>query len=412
LDETKVGEVIMGMPLEGIRVLEVAHAIFGPHAGAQLASMGAEVIKVENPAGGDAVIRGYRGGALPRPREVNYYFELENHDKRSLALDLKTEPGREIAYRLVERSDVFLTNFQPQALQNLRLDYETLSRINPRLIYAQGTGWGLEGPDRDRPGYDFVVFASSGLMDAMGEPGTPPVQCRPGMGDHITAILLDYAIVMALFHRERTGEGQMVHACLLSGLLQAGASALQATLVTGEEIHRVDRRSFANPLWSFYQMKDGRWLQFAMPDSDRYWPDFCRALEIEACQHDPRFDTLVHREEHAAELVAIIDAAMATRTTQEWLERFKGTSIIWGLVNTYSEVAANPQLRANGLVMELDHPVGGRIEVAGVPVQLSKTPGRVRAAAPELGQHTEEILLELGHTWEDIIRLRDQGVIG
>jgi formyl-CoA transferase len=402
----------MAMPLEGIKVLEVAHAIFGPHAGAQLASMGAEVIKVENMSGGDTTIRGYRGGALPRPGDVNYYFELENHDKRSLTLDLKTEQGLQIAHKLVEGSDVFLTNFTPQALQGLKLDYGTLAGINPRLIYAHGTGWGIEGPERNRPGYDFVVFASSGLMDVMGEPGTPPVQCRPGMGDHISAILLDYAIVMALYHRERTGEGQMVHACLLAGLLQAGASGLQANLVTGKEIERVDRRATANPLWNFYEMKDGRWVQFAMPDSDRYWPEFCRVLEIEAHRDDPRFDTLVHREENCKELIVIIDAAMAARTSRDWLERLQGTSIIWGLVKTYAEVAASPQLRANGLVMELDHPVGGRIEVMGVPVQMSKTPGKIRAPAPELGQHSEEILLEMGYTWEDIIRLKDQGVTG
>ena len=204
----------------------------------------------------------------------------------------------------------------------------------------------------------------------------------------------------------------MVHACLLAGLLQAGASGLQANLVTGKEIERVDRRSVANPLWSFYEMKDGRWVQFAMPDSDRYWPEFCRVLEIEAYRDDPRFDTLVHREENCKELVAVIDAAMATRTSRDWLERLQGTSIIWGLVKTYAEVAASPQLRANGLVTELDHPVGGPIDVMGVPVQMSKTPGKIRAAAPELGQHNEEILLELGYTWEDIIQLKDLGVTG
>lgn len=399
----------MAMPLEGIKVVECTGFLMGPRAGAHLADMGAEVIKIEHPQGGDPTRAG-RGGMLPPPTGLIYAFELENRGKKSITLELSKEQGRKIAYQLIERADVFLSNYQLGVLQRLGLDYETLSRINPRLIYALGTGWGLKGPHKDRPAFDYAVWARSGLMDAMGEPASPPVVCRPGFGDHITAVLLDYAILLALFHRERTGEGQMVHVSLLSGLVDAAALSLQAHLSTGKKVSRVSRLDNGNPLWNFYETQDHQWIQFAMAQSDRHWHDFCLALGIENLEHDPRFDSHEARYKNCRELVVILDPILASRPRREWEERLEGKNVIWAFVTPYSEVAEDPQLWENGHLVEIDHPQVGRTRIVGVPIQLSKSPGKP-GTAPELGQHTEEILLELGYTWGDILRLKDEEII-
>jgi crotonobetainyl-CoA:carnitine CoA-transferase CaiB-like acyl-CoA transferase len=338
-------------------------------------------------------------------------FELENHDKRGIALSLKHEKGREIAYRLVAQADVFLTNYQPDSLNRTGMDYETLSRINPRLIYAIGSGWGIVGPDKDRPGYDYVAFAASGLMDTLGQPGATPSGNRPGMGDHFTAVMLAFAIMLALYHREKTGEGQMVHVGLLAGLIEGGLAPLQGHLATGEEVKRIDRRDVANPFWNFYELKGGDWVQFAMPDSNKYWDDICRVLGLEEWHHDPRYDTQAHRKENRQEFIQILDRAMAAHTRDEWEKLFANSSLVFGFVDSYSRLAANPQVRANDWIVDIDHPTGGRIPVVGVLPQLSKTPGKIRIVAPTLGQHTDEVLEELGYSRADITDFRDSGVV-
>jgi crotonobetainyl-CoA:carnitine CoA-transferase CaiB-like acyl-CoA transferase len=405
----------MAMPLEGVKVLEFTQRLYGPRAGVHLAEMGADSIKIETPDGGDPIrgfIRPDYGGDLPRPTTANYLFELENHDKRSIALNMKHQKGQEIAHNLVRRSDIFLTNFQPDSLRRMNMDYETLSRINRRLIYAIGSGWGIEGPDKDRPGYDYVAFAASGLMHTMGQPGATPVGNRPGMGDHFTAVMLAFAIMLALYYREKSGEGQMVHVGLLAGLIEGGLAPLQGHLATGEEINRVDRRAVDNPFWNFYEVAGGDWVQFAMPNSDNYWDDICRVLGLEECRHDPRFDTQAHRKKNNREFIQILDKAMLAHTRAEWEQLFKESSLVYGFVDSYSQLAANPQVRANKWIVDIDHPTAGRMPVVGVLPQLSKTPGEIRSVAPTLGQHTEEILLDMGYTTEDIAGFKDSGVIG
>lgn len=407
----------MPLPLEGVKVLEFTQRLYGPRAGVHLAEMGTDTIKIETPDGGDP-IRGFMrpsyGGDLPKPVGIdyNYMFELENHDKRSISLNLKDKKGQDIAHKLAKWADVFLTNFQPDSLRRLNMDYDTLSRINPRLIYAIGSGWGIEGPDKDRPGYDFVAFAASGLMQTMGQPGSPPVSCRPGMGDHFTAVMLDFAIMLALYYREKSGVGQMVHMGLLAGLIEGGCAALQASLATGEEIKRVDRRSTDNPFWNFYQVQGGDWIQFAMPNSDNYWDAICRVLGVEECRNDPRFDNQAHRKDNCREFIQILDKAMLAHTRGEWEERLKGSGLVYGWVDSYTQLAANPQVRFNKWIVDMDHPVAGRVPVVGVLPQLSKTPGRIRRPAPNLGQHTDEILLEMGYQREDIATLRGNGAVG
>ncbi|MEE8472095.1 MAG: CoA transferase [Dehalococcoidia bacterium] len=397
--------------LKGIKVVECAAFLVGPRATAHLADMGADVIKIEHPQGGDPMRNVSFRGALPPLTEINYVIELENRGKRSVTLDLNTEEGRQVAHRLVKEADIFLSNFQAPVLRKLKMDYATLSAINPRLIYAMISGWGMRGPDKDRPGFDYSVFAESGLMDAFGEPGTPPVTCRPGFGDHITALSTAYGIMAALYHREKSGQGQMVHASILGGLIDAGGLALQGHLSTGEEAGRVSQKDQSNPLWNFYGTKDGRYIQFAMAQSDRHWADFCRELEIQNYQNDERFLDSTVRDQNRHQLIEIIGGVMASRTKDEWLKRFQDKNLIYAAVATYPELAKSPQVWENGNIIEIEHQSRGKMAMVGFPVDFSATPGSVRGGAPELGQHTEEVLLDLGYSWEDIGDLKDKGVI-
>ena len=269
----------------------------------------------------------------------------------------------------------------------------------------------MKGPDKDRPGFDYAVFAESGLAHSFGEPGGLPVQCRPGFGDHITAITLAYGIMAALYHRQRTGEGQLIHTSILGSLIESGALSLQAHLSTGDEVGPVSRKDMANALWNFYQTRDGKWLQFAMVQPDRHWHDFCVTLGIQQYENDPRFSNHHSREANRRLLIEILDEVMATKTLEEWLKLFKGKNLIYAPILAYSQVAQNPQLRENDYIVQVEHPAKGSIPLVGMPVNFSRTPGRVQHSAPELGQHTEEILLDLGYSWEDITNLKENGVI-
>ncbi|MFQ5826270.1 MAG: CaiB/BaiF CoA transferase family protein [Dehalococcoidia bacterium] len=398
------------MMLQGIRVLDLSQFIFVPYCCVHLADLGAEVIKIENPNTGGDPNRGMMGGHLP-DAGFNYGFEQNNRSKKSIAVDLSHQEEKEVIHKLVAVSDVFVTNFQVLTLKRLGMDYESLTRFNPALIYALGTGYGLNGPDKDRGAFDYGVFARSGMMSTFGEPDSPLCQCQPGMGDHAAAMSLAFGIMAALFHRQRTGEGQLVETSLLGGLLDIGGLSLQAALATGEDIPRRDRKSTGNPLCNSYATKDGEWLQLASKQSDRNWPDFCRALGIEHLQNDPRFEDHVKRSENAAELIAILDKIFAGATLDEWAQRFEGLNVHWSPVYTYSQVAADPQAWENGYIVETEHPQLGSLKVVGLPVAFSKTPPLVRSGAPELGQHTEQIMLDIGYSWDDITRLKDQNVI-
>lgn len=404
----------MALPLEGIKIVELAAWVFGPHAGVHLADMGAEVIKIEHPAGGDPgrSITGLRQvTTAATPDTLNFMFEQDNRGKKSVTLDLAQEEGREIAYKLVEGADIFISNFQLEVLKRLKMDYDTLSKINPRLIYGMGTGWGLKGPDKDKPAFDYVGFARSGLMGTLGEPDGVPPACLPGFGDHIAAMTLDYGIMMALYHRERTGEGQMVHVSLLGSFNEAVSLNTQIALTMKQDVPKVSRKSVGNPLWNFYRTKDKRWFQLAMLQTDRHWHDFCEALEIQHLENDPRFNSHVQRCSNNLELIRILDDIFITRTLEEWEKRCMEKNIIRGRVTTFLEQTRDPQLLENNYIVKFNHPIRGEINLVGIPVQLSKSPGQIRAAAPELSQNTEEILLDLGYTWEDIAKLKDKNVI-
>ncbi|MGV8058606.1 MAG: CaiB/BaiF CoA transferase family protein [Smithellaceae bacterium] len=400
----------MHQPLEGIKVLELAHWAAGPAASAILADWGADVIKVES-LEGDGV-RGMKSTGLLQIGDVNFLWEFYNHNKKSIAIDLKAKEALDITNRLMKNADILVSNFRPEALQKLHLDYETVNKINPRLIYASLSGYGHRGPDKDKRGFDYAAFwARSGVMATIGEPGTPLSAQRPAYGDHITAMFMAGGIALALFARERTGVGQELDISLLASGIWAMAVDIQASLTLGVEIPRLSRKKAGNPLYNCYEAKDGKWFQFVMLQTDPYWSAICQALGSQDLEHDPRFNSHAKRCEHNEELIDVIDSIIYTKNIEDWSKIFDRYGLIWGLVQTVAQVTSDPQVMANEIFKELNHPNHGMMKMVTNPVRLNKTQNKALEAAPELGQHTEEILLELGYDWQDIAKLKEKKVI-
>jgi crotonobetainyl-CoA:carnitine CoA-transferase CaiB-like acyl-CoA transferase len=403
----------MAGALEGVKVLEVSEYVAMPAASAILADWGASVIKVENIKGGDP-IRGLTSvEGFSVARDVHVWWEQTNRNKKSIAIDLWQEEGREIVCKLAQNSDVFATNFTPPVIERFQIGYETLSKINPRLVYAHLTGFGKAGPDRDKPGYDYVAFwAYSGIMSRMGPPGTPPPPQRPGLGDNLTAGFITGAIAAALYAREKTGKGQALDFSLYNYGVWGLSMDIMPALIQGEELSRTDRKKVSNPLWNSYETKDGTWLYLMCLQSERYWPQFCRALGIEHLENDPNYHSHQKREQNNVELISIIESIISTRTYAELEDSFtKAGEIIYGRVQTPLEVVNNPQALANDFFPEVEHPSGRKIKLVASPAKFSETPASIRSTAPEMGQHTEEILLDIGYGWENIVSLKDKGVI-
>lgn len=395
--------------LEGLKVIDMGHVVAIPAAGATLADWGAEVIKVE-PLTGEMYRGLVRSQAVDTP-PVNWRIQLLNRNKRGLALDLKQKSGRDILYQLVQKADVFMSNYELSSLKKLKMDYATLSKINPRLIYGVLTGYGSVGPDKDERGFDYAAaWARSGIMHLMAEPEGIPIPQRGGMMDRVVASHAVAGILAALLHREKTGKGQELEFSLYHTGVWTLAEDIQAALA-GFPLGRHDRTRAGNPLWNSYRAGDDRWFWLAMLQSDPSWPDFCRAIERPELENDPRFNSRETRSENCEELIRILDEVLASRNRQEWEKRFRENNCIYGRVETPVEVITDPQAVANGFFAEIHHPAVGEMKLVATPVKFRQNPASVRTPAPEVGQHTEEILLDLGYSWDDIARLKEQGVI-
>jgi crotonobetainyl-CoA:carnitine CoA-transferase CaiB-like acyl-CoA transferase len=399
----------MGLALEGIKVVEVAQLAAVPMAGRLLADLGADVIHVEHPVKGD-VLRVILAGQGVNVGGSNYVWENYNRNKRSIAVDISQEGGKEIVYRLVGKADVFLTNMRPFELEKFGLNYDSLSQLNPKLIYASLTGLGKKGSERNEPGYDQTGYwARSGVAHSIIPPGTPP-DCRVGaFGDNIAGMFLAFGIMTALFARDRTGIGQEVDVSLFqTGVTQLSWDIAEA-LVTRRDRPRVARKDQPNALMNAYQTRDRRWLLLVILQPDRYWSALCRAIGREELEHDPRFDSFQPRLENHTALFNILEEVFLTKTLDEWKICLAG--IPFAPVQNLSEVIADPQARANDFFLSFDHPTYGRMEVVANPIHLSKTPPTVRTPAPEFSQHTEEVLLECGYAWKDIEGFKQQHII-
>lgn len=398
------------MPLDGIKVVEVSTWVAGPSCGVWLAEWGAEVIRIE-PIEGDAV-RGFtQTGVLPIGG-FNILWEMWNRSKKAIAVDLKTEEGQDIVHKLVKEADVFLSNLRPNTLQRIRLDYETLEKLNSRLIYASILGYGSKGPGTEWPAFDDLAFwARSGVGTTLGEPDGSYVNLKGVIGDHTTGMTMLAGITMALLQRQQTGSGQYVETSLLAcGLWTAGLD-VQIALNYGISRPKYFRKEAANPFVNNYRCKDGKWIVFDMAQSQRFWPIFCKAVKRDDLIDDPKYNSMSKRTENRVELIKVIDEIISAKSQQEWDIVFHENDLIFGLVQTPDQVIKDACVIENDYIVEYEHFSQGKIKGINCPFQLGKTQSRIKGGAPEFSQNTEEILLGLGYTWEDISGLKDGKVI-
>ena len=397
--------------LDGVRLIEVAEWFFVPGAGTVLADWGADVVKIEHPVRGDPLRGLISSGILPGAHGLNFFIENGSRNKRSVGLDLGTDRGREVLYKMVEKSDVFLTNFLPAARRRLKIDVDDLKKINPRLIYAKGSGQGPKGPEAERGGFDAGSFWSRGSVAHMlSEPGKPPIMQRAAFGDTIGATFIAGGIAAALYHREKTGQGSVVDVSLLGTAVWLMAPDILASLLMGHDLPHNDRTRAPNPLMNTYLCKDNKWLMLMMLTPMRHWEEFCKSIAREDLY--TAYPLMKWIDESVRfELAKILGEHFATRTRAEWIERLLQYDTIHAPVQTPTEIRDDPQVLANGYLVDYVHPTHGPFKVACSPVQFNEEPTDVRRIAPDTGQDTEEVLLQLGYTWEDIGALKAEKTI-
>ena len=399
--------------LDGIKVIDWTQAHHGSATGYMLGDLGADVIKVEDPEGDSArTWRSIMGVSLELPGGRNVLFEGANRNKRSITINLKNPEGKKIFKELVAGADILISNHRRVVRQSLELDYQHLSPDNPGLLYGVASGYGEKGPSADERSFDNVAFAWSGMMQLVGEEGDPPQYMTPGAADQLGATMLVQAITGALYWREKTGEGQRVEASLLGALAHLNAMPFNIYLMSGRMPKRPTRNKVFNPLVSWYLCADGQWIMFSINRPQESWHDFCDVLGLgDAVESNPEFGSTRNRAEHCEELIGIIDKATATKGRDEWLALCRARGLICAPVNGVQDIPLDPQIAANGFVFDYDHEVLGKTKTIGFPVSYGKLSPEVRSGAPELGQHTEEILLDAGYSWEDIESLRNKGAI-
>ena len=378
-----------GPPLDGIRVVDLTSYIAGSYAAMQLADMGADVVKVESPEG-DAF------------RELPGFFGW-NRGKRSISVDLKTPEGREVVERLAARGDVVMENMRPGVAERLGVGWTRLAALNPRLVYCSVTAFGSTGPGAERPGFDPIFQALGGLMTLQGF-GGPPQYLRTAPTDYYTAALATQAILAALFTRERTGRGQRVETSLLRGVL-----ALQS----GVAVDYPGKPSLVrdNPTYRLYQAGDGQWFFLAVGNQS-FWVKLTKALGLERVADDPRFGSWLLRVQNNADLLPILEARFREKPRTEWLELLAAHDIPAAPVQPLLDFFEDPAVRHHDLVHEYEHPEVGRLRLVGQPIAFTETPTRDPGPPPTLGQHTDEILCELGYTDAEIAALRARRVLG
>jgi CoA:oxalate CoA-transferase len=398
-------------PLSGIKVIEISTFQQGPVAGMRLGDLGADVVKIEPKEGDPARRHMSTVEADFGVKGYNYYFEHANRNKRGIVLDMKKAKGMEIFLKLIDSADVFLNNMSIGAPLRLGIGPDVLLARNPRLIYAQASGWGRKGPIANNLSFDYTGIARSGLMMAAGENGTPPCMILPGLGDELGGLMCAWGVSLALFARERTGKGQLVDTSLMGSVIAMLGHLMSGTAMLKQEFPRFIRASAGNPLYNHYRCKDDKWIVIAHLDPDRWWGKVCGALGLENLISDARFCTLAARSANRKELVAIFDEVFAAKTRDEWMKILGENGCIFTPIQNIKEVVEDPQIMANRYMVEIEHPVHGLTKTMGFPWDLSETPASWKRKAPALGEHTDEVLLEIGYLREDLAKYREEGVI-
>jgi crotonobetainyl-CoA:carnitine CoA-transferase CaiB-like acyl-CoA transferase len=398
--------------LAGVRVVEVSLYAFAPAAAAVLADWGADVVKVVPPKVADPMM-GTPIAGLPKPNiEVAFMWELLNRGKRCIGLDLSTDDGRAVLHDLVVGADVFITNLLPSARQRFGVDPDDLLALNPALVYARATGHGPEGPERDAGGYDHTDFwARSGIGHAASQVSDEFVpQPVPAMGDLASGVTLAGAVAAALHRRGVTGKGAVIDVSLLSTALWMGGPAVVASQLYGvDTIPRMRHVDLPNPLVAAYATRDGRLVYLAGIQTEGHFENFCEVVDRKDLLDDPRFATGADRLANRGELITLLDALFATRDLADWAVALQGLTTPWTVVKTAAEAATDPQVVANHFVTQVDGPAG-RYPLVASPAQFDGAPPSLRPA-PDHGQHTEEVLLELGRSWEQIAALKAAGAV-
>ncbi len=400
------------LPLAGLVVLDMSSFIAGPAAAATLADFGAEVIKVEPPGDGDPHRKSFRNPNYPQTEAgINYPWQLDGRHKRSIVLDLKRPSSSAVLDRLMKRADVVIVNFPPSVRRRLGLDWEEVHRINPRLVYCSLTGYGESGPDCDRPGFDITAyFGRSGILDAARYEGTPPGITVPAQGDRATAMTLVAAILFGLRQRDQTGLGSWVGTSLYANGAWANGTVVQGALVGAQLALRPPRDNPRNALINLYLTKDGYWLQLAVAQEERFWSRLCVAIGRPDLVDDARFGTREQRRVHAGALCSALDTAFASRPRSEWIEMLKQAGITFGSVDRATDVLDDEQAQHANVVIETTNPEVPR--TVNNPIRLGFAAPRTPARPPVLGEHSREVLRELGFGEEEIHGFVRDGALG
>jgi formyl-CoA transferase len=392
-------------PLDGLLVLDLSRVLAGPICSMMLADMGADIIKVEAPPHGDDT----RQWGPPFVGGIATYFHSINRGKKSLGLDLKTDKGKEILWRLIDRADVLLENFRPGSLAKLGFGYESVSARNPRLIYCSISGFGQTGPYRDRPSYDVIAQGEGGLMDVTGYPENPPAKVGTSISDIVTGLYASQGILLAMIARGRTGKGQLIDVSLLDSTLSVMTYQSLMYLTTGQAPTRMGARHPSLTPYECYRVQDG-YVNIGVTNA-KQWIAFCSVLGMPELAADPRFEILGTRLRHYDTLKEIITAKLIAMSRAEVIAKMSQQGIPAGPVNSIAESLEDPQIRAREMIQELTHPDYGPIPQLGIPLKLSDTPGIVQGAPPRFGEHNRDVLSMLGYSDEEIERAVRDGVL-
>ena len=396
------------MPLSGVRVVDLTRILAGPYATMLLGDLGADVIKVEHPDGGDDT-RGWGPPWVPGAGGASAYFTSVNCNKRSCTLDFKTELGREVLWRLIEGADVVISNFRPGVLDRLGFGWETVRARAPRAVYVVINGYGTEGPAAGKPAFDVIVQGESGVMDLTGHPDGPPTRVGISLGDETAGLLAVQGILAALLVRERTGQGQQVEIALHDGLLSLLTFHAQTWWAGGKAPTRIGNAHPSIVPYQTFATADG-WMNVGVGNEGQ-WKRFCQAVERPGWLEEPRYRTNADRLVYREELVPLIEGILSRRPTAAWIEAFSAVDVPCGRIRPVPEALDSPEARGRGMIVEVEGANGEPLRLLGPAVRLSTSPAGVRRRPPGLGEHTEEVLGELGFDDQAIESFRKNRVI-